>query len=409
MPAYAVYAKVKELLNPYVDPSVDEATRERLAVLVTGMIGAADASPARVARALHTMGLSGATAESIERRIRRIENDTEITASLCFHRFARERLRFGSPKELLLVLDPTLEEDHVVMLTAGVWYRGRVLPLAWAVWPANTPLADERLWERVEALLDTVAELLPVGVSVTWLADRAFGSPAFTDLVEARGWHYIVRVQGQTHCRTRTGRECSVRELVKRRGQRAKLRGQVFKKRGWREASVVVYWGRRWEAPLCLVSDLPPQWRLIRLYQHRYGIEATFRDYKSRGWKWEQGQVRDLEHVERLLVAMALATWLVLLVGTQVADEELAKAATRHRRTPPQAAKYSLFQMGLHRLQRSVLGDWPADFAWYLHGWTAMDWQQQISGWCMQALLFGPRRVIQQLNKMMPRTAPVRP
>lgn len=409
MPAPIVYTKVRELLNPYLDASVDESTRERLALLVTGIIGAEDASPARVARALRVMGLSQATSESIERRLRRIENDPEITASLCFHPFARERLRFGSPSELLLVLDPTLQEDHVVMLTASVWYRGRALPLAWAIWPANQPLADERLWERVEALLNVVAELLPVGVVVTWLADRAFGTPSFTDLLKSHHWHYVVRVQGQTHCLDQMGRERCIRDLVKLRGQRAKLRGRVFKKRGWREGSVVVYWGRRHKDPLCLVSDLPARWWLIHLYRSRYAIEAMFRDYKSSGWDWEQGQVRNLSHVERLLVGMALATWLALLVGTQVATEELIKATTRHRRTRPEAAKYSLFQLGLQRIKESLHGEWQANFAWQFSDWSAPNWQQQISSWCFQTFLFGGRRLMQLLKKSLLQQVPVRP
>ncbi len=33
---------------------------------------------------------------------------------------------------------------------------------------------------------------------------------------------------------------------------------------------------------------------LIHLYRRRYPIEATFRDYKSFAWRWEQGQVREL-------------------------------------------------------------------------------------------------------------------
>ena len=150
---------------------------------------ASQMAPARIAQALHTLGLSDAKAESIERRIRRIENDTSLRAATCVHPLAQQRLRFGQPSELVLVLDPTTQDERVVMLTATVWYRGRALPLAWAVWPANTPLVGQGFWDRVAALLAEVAPLLPVGVSVTWLADRAFGTPAFTDVVTAYGWH----------------------------------------------------------------------------------------------------------------------------------------------------------------------------------------------------------------------------
>ena len=378
MSASTVYNQVYQLLDQHLSEQVSKSSRERITLLVLGIIRSKSASPTRIAEALAELGLTNATAESIERRIRRIENDDELSATFCFHPLARERLAFGRPKELLLILDPTTQEDRVVMVSASVWYRGRALPLAWLVWPANVPLEGDGFWERINELLDTVSTILPKGVPVTWLADRAFGTPAFTDLVTARGWHYIVRAQGQTKCINRKGILSKLQQLVRLRGQRAKLRGRVFKKRGWRDASVVVYWGKRHEKPLCLVSDLPPRWYLIHLYRRRYPIEATFRDYKSSGWHWEQGQVTDLEHIERLLCGMALATWIALFVGTQVAYEHLAKPPTGKRRTVPWVGKRSLFHLGLQRLLELLSGSLKITLCWQLCDWDAPNWLKQI-------------------------------
>jgi hypothetical protein len=331
-----------------------------------------------MAQALETLGLSGAKAESIERRIRRIENDAEISAATCFHPLARQRLLLGRPRELLLILDPTTQEDRLVMVSVAVWYRGRALPLAWATWPANTPLAGERFWARIAALLDVVVGLLPCRVPVTWLADRAFGCPAFIDLVTAHGWHYLVRVQAQTVWRDRLGCEGQVGQLIRLPGQRAKRHGYLFKKRGWRLASLLVYWGRRHADPLCLVTDRPAGWYLVPLYRHRYPIEATFRDYKSAGWHWEQGQVTNPQHIERLLVGMALASWITLMVGTQVAAELLAQPPTGRRHTRPPEAKHSLFRLGLQRLHTAIQGNARLACPWLLSDWEAPDWQTQI-------------------------------
>lgn len=388
MPPSVVYREIRHLLNEHLDPAVTESTRERLALLVTGILAAKHAAPAQVAQALHALGLSAAKAESIERRVRRIENDPQVSAAWCFHPLARERLCWGRPSALVLILDPTTQEDRLVMVSAAIWYRGRALPLAWAIWPGNTPLMDAGFWARIKALLAQVAELLPVGVPVTWLADRAFGTPSFTDLLAEYGWHYIVRVQGHTRCRTRLGQEQQVQQLVRLRGQRAKLRGQVFKKRGWRTASVVVHWGRTHKAPLCLVSDLSPGWVLIHLYRRRYAVEATFRHYKAYGWRWEQGQVTNLQHVERLLVGMALATWVALMVGTQVAAELLAEHPTGRRRTKPSAAKYSLFVLGLERIACIQNAESPMALRWQLTDWDAPNWEDQITWHHTRAFVF---------------------
>jgi hypothetical protein len=248
-------------------------------LVVTGMLGATSASPARVAHTLHSLGLSTATPESSERRLRRFEHDPHLDAALCVHPFARHHLALGKPGQLLLVLDPTSQDERLVMLTAAVWYRGRALPVAWALWPANQPREDERFWHRVAALLETVAALPPPQFPAPWLADRAFGTPAWRDLLTARGWHYVVRVQGQTRYQDATGRCTRLDALVPTRGQRAKGAGRVCKKWGWRAASVVVYWGPRHATPFALGRDLPAQWALLAVYRKRYPIDATFRDY----------------------------------------------------------------------------------------------------------------------------------
>jgi hypothetical protein len=388
MSARAVYNQVEQFIRAGVASCVHQPTVKRLALLVTGMLRASSAAPARVAEAVYELHLSEATAESTERRLRRTENDSQVSAQWCFHPLARQQLLLGRPQHLILILDPTLQEDRVVMVSAAVWYRGRALPLVWTLWPANSPLQGVGFWQRISALLDQVAGLLPVGVEVTWLADRAFGTPAFTDLLAAHGWHYVVRIQGQTHYRTCCGREQTVSALVPQCGDRRKLCGQLFKKAGWRTASVVAYWGRRHHQPLCLASDLKPQWQLLSLYRRRYPIEGTFRDYKAYGWQWEQGQVSNLQHMERLLVGMALATWLALLVGTQVAAEYLAQPASGRRRTRPWAGKYSLFQLGLQRLRQWLSGRPPHLLSARLTHWEAPNWQAHICGHHARAFVF---------------------
>jgi hypothetical protein len=352
------------------------------------MIAAKNCSPAQVAKALHRLKLSDANPESLERRIRRLENDPELEASLCFHPFARAHLRYGRPSQLLLILDPSMQEDRLVLVSVAVWYRGRALPLAWAVWPGNTPLQGEGFWKRIEHLLDEVAALLPTGVEIILMADRAFGCPAFIDMLVRRGWHFVVRVQGQTVCRDRRGRECQVQSLVADRGQRAKLRGQAFKKNGWRAVSVVAYWGRHYEKPICLVSDLKAGWGLLALYRRRYAIEAKFRDYKSSGWRFEQGQVTDLEHVQRLLVGMALATWIVLMVGAWQARQILSRPPTGKRRTQPWEGKMSLFQHGLEQLLTWLGAGQLPQFIWRLTDWSAPNWKQQILAHHARAFVF---------------------
>ncbi len=40
-------------------------------------------------------------------------------------------------------------------------------------------------------------------------------------------------------------------------------------------------------------------------------VEATFQESKSRGWNIEASQVKDLAHLDRLLLALFVAVWWV--------------------------------------------------------------------------------------------------
>lgn len=388
MSAPSVYHQVEAYLNLHL-PGLSGWCQARLAALVTGILVGGSVAPARIAAALHSLGLSHASAESIERRIRRIENDPTLTAASCLHPFARHHLCLGRPERLLVALDATTQENRVVMLTASVCYRGRSLPLAWVLWPANVPLVGDGFWARVAALLAIIAPLLPKHVPVVWLADRAFGTPRFTDLLQAYGWDYVVRTQAQTRYQDACGHERSLSQVLRRPGQRCKGRGRLYKKLGWRDASFVSYWGRRHHDPLHLVSSLPPGWSLIALYRRRYAIETTFRDFKSSGWEFEQGQVVNLTHLDHLLVGMALALWLAVLLGVAVADRLLAGRPSGQRRTRPYPAKFSLFQLGLQAFQAART----QHLRLALHAftdWDAPNWSFQLTQHHARAFVFAP-------------------
>jgi hypothetical protein len=376
------------LRDEHGQPTLGKRSLDRLTLLTAGILKAQHAAPARIAQAGQQLSATGTQAESVERRVRRIENDPHLRASTCLDPLVKTLLAHSPIPELVLILDPTLQADRVVLLSLNAWYRGRSLPLVWAIWPANQPLEGAGFWQRLAVLLDQVAPLLPPGIPITVLADRAFGTPAFTDLVAQHGWHWIVRVQGQTHCRDRLGRERPVAQLIQARGERRKLHGEVFKKAGWRAASVVVDWGKRHRAPLCLVTDLAPDWRVIARYRRRFPIEPTFRDFKSSGWHWEQGQVTCLEHLHRLLLGMALATWLTLLVGALQAAELLSQPASGKRQTRPWWGKKSLFQIGL-QLWASCFAEGIAPWLWSrLPDWDAPNWSTQIGAHHLHAFIF---------------------
>jgi hypothetical protein len=360
----------------------------RLALLVTGILAAQSCVIGRVAAELCALGVSGAgCAESVARRLRRTLADARLEPQTCYAPALATAIDWGAARGAgrfaVLAADESSRGGALHLFRVSLAYRGGSLPLAWAAWPQNRALPDGQYWAQVEATLERVAALLPAGLAVVVVADRAYDVPAFVDRVAARGWRWVVRckARGAMRFRDRTGREWAVCELTRRHlpgpGRRWKGRGRAFKQAGWREASLVGQWGRGHKEPLVVLSDLPPQWRVLRLYERRFWIEAGFRSDKARGWRWEQSQVRDLAHQERLLLAMAWASLVALCLGAQAAAAKLAARAARPPRRRPEHARASLFTLGLGRARHWLYRPDAAAPRWQLPDPLAESWSAQ--------------------------------
>ncbi len=358
----------------------------RLAWLVTGMVAARSAVVAEVARELEALysapvaaGPPGEAmadgrrafaktprAASWERRLRRALADPGLSYADCYAPALARLIDWGAAlggrKWVAVVIDESSKADRVHLFRASLARAGGALPLAWAVWERNAPLGEGEYWAWVDRVLAALARVLPPGVEVVVLADRAYDNAEFTDRLAAYGWHWAVRAKanGELRFRDRLGREHALRDLVRRRlrrpGQRWKARGWAFKKAGWRELSAVALWAPGQAEPLVLLTDLPPRWEVLARYDRRFWTEPGFRCDKKKGWQWESSQARGLAHQKVMLVAMAWASLVALCQGLQAARARLAELAARPPRARrggarpalPQPARESLFRLGLH-------------------------------------------------------------
>lgn len=376
-------------------------TRHRFVLLIMGVLLAKSTRPSQMAKALCQYGISDAQESSVQRQFRRIFKDDHFSATTTYQPFIQVILRQHKPDEIVCIIDATTHTDQFLLLMVAIYYRGRAIPLVWDMWEANVPLKGARFWERVQQLIQRTAILIPQQTRVIWLADRAFGTPQFTDLLTPYGWHFVVRVQGQTRFADRMGHETRIDHLATRKA-RFKGQGRVFKSAGWRGLGVVVWRSRHHRQLLCLVSDLEAEYELVTLYRQRFAIECLFRDYKSQGWCWEQSQVRHMKHVGCLLVAMAFATSLCLLAGTQVAQECLDKPASGKRLTLPPEARHSFFQHGLTRLLAWACHHMKRPLIWCLHGWDRYNWQNILRRHHIYPTIFGKRKDSDSVVKVRP-------
>jgi hypothetical protein len=410
-------------------------TCKRLALLVAGLLGAEHGTPSAVAHTAFTLGVGTAQQEpSVARRVARLLDDPHLDparllpdlaaavlpgllAAVCRahdHTIGSRPAQAGHHARWIgvrLIVDETTHTDQTPVLVVGLAYRGVVLPWGVRTWPQTTPLADGAYWQAVGSLLWTVhAQLPPVlRAHVLVLADRGYGVPALVDLLTALGWHWVVRVQGQTCVCAPDGTARALRTLVPHPGTlwtgytaapapgappapRAPLR--VFKRAGWRALHVVAAWADGQPEPWLLVTNLAPTPARLHDYAARWAIERLFLAWKSHGWDLEATGVTAPARLARLLTGYVVATWWLLAAALPVATAQLAALALHAGRvprrpvqlrlplfppTPPWPAKRSLFTYG-RQVFREVPGRTTTPpVCWAFPDWDAPTWSVQCT------------------------------
>jgi hypothetical protein len=401
-----LYHEVRTQITRRCDPTaLPPASADRLALLVTGLVAAKSCVLTQVAAELDSLDLTAATCpESIGRRLRRTLNDDHLTAAVCYAPLLPTTLDWASAQDaagrIVLIVDESSKTDQVHLFRLSLPYRGGSLPLAWAIWEQNVPLADGAYWTHVDGVLDRAAAVLPVGAAVVVLADRAFAVPNLIDRLTARGWHWVLRLTttGSHRFWPDHGEETALRAVIAQRlhqpGRRWRGRGRLFKDAGWREAGIVGVWAHGAEEPLVVATDVPLAWAVIDLYGQRFWIEPGFRNDKTQGWQWESCQVRGVTHQAVLLVALAWATLLVLCLGAGEAASRMRRLAIRPPRrrdgrwcmAKPQPARESLFTLGVRQARRWLYGTPRRPWRWRLPDLAAPSWTDQWRR--LQALRF---------------------
>jgi hypothetical protein len=295
---------------------------------------------------------------------------------------------------------------------AGLAYQGIVIPLAIRAWPQNASLPPEDYRSQLASLLAGVEEILPpvLRQHVLLLADRAYGRPDFLDLVEALGWRYVIRIQGQTLVKCSDGATLAARTFAPRAGSvwcsdpkpdSWPTAIAAFKKAGWRGCQFVAAWAPEAAEPWLLVTNLKATRERFLDYARRWAIERTFLSWKSHGWDIESLQMRSALRLGRYLVGIALATLWTLACGvahtTTLLEDRLegrqatrravvqlrlpfAEAAEADRR--PWLGKFSLLTWG-----RSVLHAHPCRTSTPPIRWTLPDWHAPVWSTHAQQLL----------------------
>lgn len=255
----------------------------------------------------------------------------------------------GGAHEIVVVLDWTdFDADgHATIALSLVTAHGRTTPLVWRSVKKAQLNGQRNVYE--DTVLLRLHEVLPPGVKVTVLADRAFGDQNLYALLADLGFAFIIRFRGVVIVESRDGEVRPAHDWVSPDGRARQLKDARVTADRYRIDSVVCVKARGMKDAWCLAvgGAAIAGATAVKLYARRFTIEESFRDTKDPryGLGLSATHVHDVRRRDRLLLICAMATTLLTLLGAageSLGMDRMLKANTVKTRT------HSLFRQGCH-------------------------------------------------------------
>jgi hypothetical protein len=287
-------------------PGQRKTQRDKLALLVATMLQVRSANLMDVAACLPR------PAERLDSRyqwIKRFLANTHVVSDAVMAPYGREvlaRLAAQGQTVVLLIDQTQVNERHQAVMVA-VRLGGRALPLIWRVKETQGAIgfAEQR------TALEAVARLLPTGIRPVLIGDRFYGSPNLIGWCCEQGWDWRLRLK-QNLLVFEQGGETTLAACFDR-GEH-QLRDIELTETRVRTNVAMVHEAGHPEPWIIALSQAPSVHTAFD-YGLRWGIEAMFSDFKTRGFGLEDSQIRLAGRLDRLILIMALALFWAVSTG----------------------------------------------------------------------------------------------
>ena len=159
--------------------------------------------------------------------------------------------------------------------------------------------------------LEVALALLPEGAKVVLMGDRFYGNPDLIAWCRKQQWHWRLRLKADLLV-FEDGGESTISDCFAR-GERMLTGVELTVKRVPTNIGMVHVDGHP-EPWFIAMSDAPTAAKTFD-YGLRWGIEAMFSDFKSRGFGLEDSQLQRTDRMDRLILIMTLALYWAVSTG----------------------------------------------------------------------------------------------
>lgn len=241
--------------------------------------------------------------------VERLLGNTKIGVDAVMAAYAREVLTglASSGRAVVLQLDQTHVNPHCEVLMLSARLGGRAVPIAWRTRATQGGIG----FNVQEDLLNTVKPWLPEGAPVMLAADRFYGTPSLIAWCQDAGWGDRIRLKGNLTLTHEGGAIATGEAVTLTPGG---LTGAELCHSGGVTNIGIIHEKGHKEPWLIAMDGAPTRARTLD-YGMRWGIEAMFSDFKSRGFGLEGSQIHRPDRLDRLLLVMAIAVYWAISTG----------------------------------------------------------------------------------------------
>lgn len=338
-------AHTRSSLEQLFGQDVHLARVRSLANGVAGVLNASVVSIAAIGRAYAQLAMIGS--KSGVKQVDRLLSNEEVKLDELMPLWIQHVV--GTTSNIVLAMDWTDfdDDDHTTLCAYLVTTHGRATPLAWKTVKKST-LKRKRTGYELD-MVERLHAWLPKTVSVTLMADRAFGYAKLYELLGTYGWDYVIRFRENIILAEPGAEGVPAAKLVPAHGRVRKIVDATVTNKKTKVPAVVLVKRKGMKEAWCLATSLATADanEIVRAYSKRFTIEETFRDQKdiTFGVGLRATHIGDADRRDRLLFLIAIAYTLLTLLGA--ASEESTLDKTLKTNTSPKRTM-SLFNQGLY-------------------------------------------------------------
>jgi hypothetical protein len=345
--------KMNQAITGYLKQILEGTVRDShihaLALMITGLVRGKSSDFEKIG------AQSGARAKypSRVKQIHRFVKNKHISYETHYLPFISLVIASLGLNEFSLSIDSSQAGRSCLILTIGLVYKKRVIPLVWLVYKGKKGHSSA---EKQLELLAQVQQLLPEGAKVILTGDAEFDGTELISWLQAQpNWEYACRTAKNSQVRASKGGEWhALADIAPAPGESRQLNHLYFTRQEVSSVNIAFIWNEQEADHLYLVSSAETLSQTREWYRRRFKIETLFADVKSRGFGLDKSGIRHPERMARFVIALFLAyIWLIYVGVLVIQDKKLALIARTDR------FMHSLFQLGRLYLHRILEEAWP--------------------------------------------------